>query len=48
MIVVLDWHYWIMHRAASSRSVGSAVEKVWRWRKWRCGFLHVVTGVPVT
>jgi hypothetical protein len=48
VIVVLDWHCWAMRRAASSRGTGSAVEKVRHWRKWRCGFLHIVTGAPVT
>jgi hypothetical protein len=48
VIVVLDWHYWVMRRAASSRGTGSAVKKVRYWHKWRCGFSHVITGVPVT
>jgi hypothetical protein len=28
-----------MHRAASSRGTGFAVEKTQHWREWRCGFL---------
>jgi hypothetical protein len=39
MIVALNWHRWVMRRAASSRGTGSAVEKMRHWREWRCGFL---------
>jgi hypothetical protein len=45
---VLGWHYRVMRRVASSRGTGSAVEKARYWREWRCSFLHVVTGAPVT
>jgi hypothetical protein len=43
-----DWHRWVARRAASSHGTGSAVEKARHWRKWRCSFLHIVTGTPVT
>jgi hypothetical protein len=39
VIVVPDWHCWVMRRAASSCSTGSIVEKTRHWREWRCGFL---------
>jgi hypothetical protein len=42
MTDVLGWHCWVMHRVASSRGTGSAVEKVWYWRKWRCMFIAAV------
>jgi hypothetical protein len=48
VIVAPSWHCWVTRRAASSRGTGSAVEKARHWRKWRCGFLHVVTGASVT
>jgi hypothetical protein len=39
VIVVLDWHCWVMRRAASSHGTGSAVEKTRHWHERRCGFL---------
>jgi hypothetical protein len=39
VIVVPDWHCWVMRRAASSRGTGSTVEKMRHWRERRCGFL---------
>jgi hypothetical protein len=39
MIVVLNWHCWVTHRAASSRGTSSAVEKTRHWREWWCGYL---------
>jgi hypothetical protein len=48
MTDVPGWHYWVMRRVASSHGTGSAVEEARYWRKWRCSFLHVATGAPVT
>jgi hypothetical protein len=46
--VAFNWHYWVTRGAASSRGTGSAAEEAWHWRRWRCSFLHVVTGALVT
>jgi hypothetical protein len=48
VIIAPSWHCWVTRRATSGRGTGSVVEKARHWHEWRCSFLHVVTGVPVT
>jgi hypothetical protein len=41
------WRCWVVHWAASSHGIGSAIEEARWWRKWRCGCMHEAFGAPV-
>jgi hypothetical protein len=41
------WRCWVARWVASSHGIGSAIEEVRWWRKWRCSCFRAASGAPV-